>query len=286
MTIAVTGAAGHLGHLTVDALLARGVPAAELVAIVRTPAKAADLAAKGVQIRAADYGDPTALKEALVGVEKLVLISASEVGRRTAQHGNIIEAAKSTGVRAIAYTSLLRGDASPLLLAAEHVETERLLAASGIPHTVLRNGWYWENYTLSLAAALEHGALVGASGAGLVAGAARRDYAEAAAAAILDDAHLGRVYELGGDEHLSGADLAALIAAAAGQPVVYQDLPESDYTALLVGAGVPEAMAQILADADAQASRGGLDTDSGDLRLLIGRPSTPAADVIAAALRA
>ncbi|WP_024793692.1 SDR family oxidoreductase [Tomitella biformata] len=284
MTIAITGAAGQLGHLAIEALIARGVPAAELVAVVRTPAKAADLAARGVQIREADYGDPAALTAAFEGVAKLLMISASEVGQRIAQHANIIDAAKAQGVGAIVYTSLLRADTSPMLLAAEHAATEKLLDASGIPHTLLRNGWYWENYVLALPAVLEHGALVGAAGSGLVAGAARLDYAEAAAVAVQGDEHMGKVYELGGDEHLTGADLAALIAAAADKPVVFQDLAEEDYAALLAQAGVPLAGAQVLADADAQAGRGALDTDSGDLRALTGRPSTPAANVIEAAL--
>ncbi len=219
MTIAVTGATGHLGRLAVDALLRRGVPASDVVAVVRNPEKAADLAAQGVQVRTADYADRAALETALAGVDKLLLISGSEVGARVPQHTNIIDAAKAAGVGFVAYTSIPDAPNNTLRLAQEHQVTERLLAESGIDHALLRNGWYWENYTNDLAGTAERGVLVGSAGDGRVAGAARADYAEAAAAALTSDENqAGKVYELGGDEHVSYPELAQAISNVTGKP--------------------------------------------------------------------
>lgn len=284
MTIAVTGATGHLGRLAVDALLRRGVPAADLVAVVRDPAKAADLAAKGVQIRRADYADRTALEAALVGVDKLLLISGSEVGSRLPQHTNIVDAARSAGVGFIAYTSVLHADTSPLSLAPEHKATEELLAASGIDHALLRNGWYWENYTTDLAGTVERGVLAGAGGDGRLAAASRADYADAAAAVLLAEGQAGKVYELGGDERLTLAELAAKIAEASGRAVVYSDLPEDQFRGVLEAGGLPAVFAAMLANSDAGIKSGALDTTSGDLQALIGRGSTPVVEVLRAAL--
>ena len=281
MTIAVTGAVGHLGRLTITALRARGIAAGDIVAIVRDAAKAADLAADGVQVRVADYADAAALREALAGVDKLLLISGSEVGQRLPQHTNIIDAAKAGGVAFIAYTSILRAATSPLILAGEHKATEELLAASGIEHTLLRNGWYWENYESAVGTARETGALFGAAGTGRVAGAARKDYAEAAAAVLLADDAAGKVYELGGDR-LTYTELAEALSGVVGKPVVYKDLSREEYTQVLEGAGVPSQFAAVLADSDAGIAVGALDTDSGDLERLIGRPATPAAEAIGA----
>jgi NAD(P)H dehydrogenase (quinone) len=280
MTIAITGATGHLGRLVVESLLARGADAGDLVAVVRDPGKAADLAAKGVQVRAADYTDRAALERALAGVDKLLLISSSEVGQRLPQHTNVIEAAKTAGVAFIAYTSVLDATNSALTLAQEHKATEEVLAASGIEHALLRNGWYWENYTTDLAGAIERGVLAGAAGDGRVAAAARADYAEAAAVVLLADGQAGKVYELGGDERLTLAELAAKISAAAGKTVVYQDLSEDQFGAVLESAGLPAVYAGMLANSDAGIKAGALDTTSGDLQTLIGRSSTPVAEVL------
>jgi NAD(P)H dehydrogenase (quinone) len=280
MTIAITGATGHLGRLVVESLLARGADAGDLVAVVRDPGKAADLAAKGVQVRAADYTDRAALERALAGVDKLLLISSSEVGQRLPQHTNVIEAAKTAGVAFIAYTSVLDATNSALTLAQEHKATEEVLAASGIEHALLRNGWYWENYTTDLAGAIERGVLAGAAGDGRVAAAARADYGEAAAVVLLADGQAGKVYELGGDERLTLAELAAKISAAAGKTVVYQDLSEDQFGAVLESAGLPAVYAGMLANSDAGIKAGALDTTSGDLQTLIGRSSTPVAEVL------
>lgn len=279
MTIAVTGATGNLGRLTIAALLERGVAAADIVAVVRDAAKAADLAEQGVQVRVADYDDADALRAAFAGVGKLLLVSGSEIGRRVPQHTNVVEAAKATGVGFLAYTSILDAQNSPLMLAAEHKATENLIAESGIAHALLRNGWYWENYESAVGTARETGALFGAAGTGRVAGAARKDFAEAAAAVLLADDAAGKVYELGGDR-LTYTELAEALSGVVGKPVVYKDLSREEYTQVLEGAGVPSQFAAVLADSDAGIAAGALDTDSGDLQRLIGRDATPVADVL------
>lgn len=281
MTIAVTGATGNLGHLALDALVEGGAAPSELVAVVRDPAKAKDLSARGVDVRRADYNDRAALKAAFAGVDKLLLVSSSEVGQREAQHANVIDAAAEAGVSFIAYTSVLRADSSPLGLSVEHTATEKKLAESGIDHALLRNGWYWENYLGSVPTAVETGKLFGSAGNGRVAGATRKDYAVAAATVLLADDQAGKVYELGGDKRLTYPELAAVIGENAGKAVEYVDLPPTEYAGVLEGAGLPSAVANMLADSDAGIAAGALDTETGDLQKLIGRESTPFADVLA-----
>ncbi|MBK5017823.1 SDR family oxidoreductase [Pantoea sp. S62] len=281
--IAVTGATGQLGRIVIDALLKK-VPAAEIVAAVRTPAKAADLAALGVIVRQADYGQPETLEAAFAGVDKLLLISGSEVGQREAQHKAVIDAAKAAGVGFIAYTSLLHADTSPLGLGVEHRATEALLKAAGIPFALLRNGWYTENYAASIPPALAHHAFIGAAGEGRIASAARQDYAEAAAEVMTRDDQAGKVYELSGDDSYTLAQFAAEIAAQSGEKVDYVNLSQADFAAALKGAGLPEGLAEMLADSDAGAEKGGLFDDSRQLSKLIGRPTTSWQAVIRAAL--
>jgi NAD(P)H dehydrogenase (quinone) len=273
-TIAVTGATGQLGRLVVAALLDRGVPAQNVIAAVRTPEKAADLAAQGVQVRHADYAHPDTLAPALKGADRVLLVSGTP-GDRVAQHANVIDAAKQAGVQLIAYTGILNADTTTMLLAADHQATEQLIKDSGLPYAFLRNGWYTENYLMELEATLAHG-FAGASGQGRFTPAARADFAEAAAAVLTDHAHATNVaYELGGDEALTMDDAAALLGDVTGQTVAYTDMPVEQYAAVLVQAGVPEPVAQVLADASAAIGRGELFTDSGDLQRLLGRPSTP-----------
>ena len=273
-TIAVTGATGQLGRLVVAALLERGVPAENVVAAVRNPAKATELASRGVQVRHADYAQPETLARALRGADRLLLVSGTP-GDRVAEHANVIEAAKQADVQLIAYTGILNAGTTTMLLAADHKATEQLIEDSGIPYAFLRNGWYTENYLMELEATLEHG-FAGASGNGRFTPAARADFAEAAAAVLTDHAGATDVaYELGGDQVVTMADMAALLAEAAGRPVAYTDLPVEQYAGVLTGAGLPEPVAQVLADASAAIGRGELLTDSGDLQRLIGRPSTP-----------
>ena len=282
--IVITGANGQLGRLVIDALLQK-LPASDIVAAVRNPAKAQDLAARGVQVRQADYNQPATLDAAFQGADKLLLISSSEVGQRAPQHRAVIDAARRAGVKLVAYTSLLHADTSPLGLAAEHRETEAALRASGLPFVLLRNGWYTENYAASIPAALQHGALLGSAGTGRIASAARADYAAAAAAVLTGEGQAGRVYELAGDTAYTLAELAADIARQSGKAVAYQNLPEADYKAALLGAGLPEGLAGLLADSDAGAERGGLFDDSRQLSRLTGRPTTPLATVVGAALQ-
>lgn len=277
--IALTGATGQLGQFVVEALL-KTVPAKEIVAIVRNPAKAEALSKQGLIVRQGEYNDQAALTQAMAGVEKLLLISSSEVGQRAAQHRNVINAAKAAGVKFIAYTSLLHADTSPLGLHVEHVETEKLLAESGIPFALLRNGWYSENYLASAPAALAHGVFIGAAGEGKIASATRADYAAAAARVISEEGHAGKVYELAGDKAWTLSDLAALLSEASGKKVVYQNLSEADFAAALKGAGLPDGLAEMLADSDIGASKGGLFDDSQTLSKLIGRPTTSIADSV------
>ena len=277
--IAITGATGHLGQLTITELL-KTVPASQLLAVVRNPAKAEALAQQGVTVRQAEYGDQTALIAALEGVDKLLLISSSEVGQRAVQHRNIIDAAKAAGVKFIAYTSLLHADRSPLGLHVEHVETEQYLAASGISYALLRNGWYSENYLASAPAALAHGVFIGSASEGKISSATRADYAAAAAKVISSEGHAGKVYELAGDEAWTLSELAAELSKQSGKPVVYQNLSEADFAEALKGAGLPEAFANLLADSDVGASQGGLFDDSRTLSKLIGRPTTPIHDSV------
>ena len=277
--IAITGATGQLGQHVLENLLTT-VPADQVVAIVRNPAKAESLSQKGVVVRQADYGDEAALTAALQGVDKLLLISSSEVGQRAVQHRNVINAAKAAGVKFIAYTSLLHADTSPLGLADEHIATEKMLADSGIAYALLRNGWYTENYLASAPPAIEHGVFIGAAGNGKIASATRADYAAAAARVIAEEGHAGKVYELAGDEAWTLSELAAELSKQSGKNVVYQNLSEADFAAALKGVGLPAGLADMLADSDTGASKGGLFDDSRTLSALIGRPTTTLADSI------
>jgi len=282
--IAITGATGQLGRLVINALLKK-VPASEVIAAVRSPEKAVDLQALGITLRAADYGKPETLQSAFAGVDKLLLISSSEVGQREAQHKAVIDAAKAAGVGFIAYTSLLHADTSPLGLGVEHRATEAQLKASGIPFALLRNGWYTENYAASIAPALAHHAFIGAVGEGRIASAARIDYADAAAEVISRDDQAGKVYELAGDDSYTLAQFSAEIAKQSGEHVEYINLPQAEFAAALKGAGLPDGLSDMLADSDAGAEKGGLFDESHTLSQLIGRPTTPYAEVIKAALQ-
>ena len=277
--IAITGATGQLGQHVIESLL-KTVPASQIVAIVRNPAKATALSQQGITVRQADYSDEAALTAALQGIDKLLLISSSEVGQRAPQHRNVINAAKAAHVKFIAYTSLLHADTSPLGLADEHVATEQMLAESGIAYALLRNGWYTENYLASAPAALEHGVFIGAADEGKIASATRADYAAAAARVISEDGHSGKTYELAGDAGWTLSQLAAELAKQSGKKVVYQNLSEADFAAALKGVGLPAGLADMLADSDTGASKGGLFDDSHTLSKLIGRPTTSLADSV------
>ncbi|WFC30039.1 SDR family oxidoreductase [Proteus mirabilis] len=281
--IAITGATGLLGQQVVESLL-QTVPANQIVAFARDVKKGATLSQKGVLVRQADYNDKASLITALQGVDKLLLISSSDVGKRTVQHRNVIEAAKSADVQFIVYTSILHADRSPLSLHVEHVETEKMLADSGLSYTLLRNGWYTENYLASVPAALEHGIFLGAAGDGKIASATRADYALAAARVISEEGHIGKVYELAGDEAWTLEQLAKELTKQSGKQVVYNNLSQADFVAALKTAGLPDKLSNMLADSDIGASKGGLFDDSHTLSKLIGRPTTTLAESIKAIL--
>ena len=284
MTTLVTGTSGQLGRLVVTALLDRGVDPAAIVATARDTGTIADLAARGVQVRRADYTDPTSLDAAFAGVDKALLVSSNAMGERVGQHRNVIDAAGRAGVSLLAYTSILRADSADIALAVDHRETEDLLRASGLPYAVLRNGWYLENYTAQIPVALANGAILGAAGAGRVSAAARSDYAEAAAVVLTTPDQAGQVYELAGDTAFTLDDFAAELTTQSGTPVAYQDLPTDDYAAALTAAGLPAPYATTLADADRGVKEGALYTDDTALSRLIGHPTTPLATAIKAAL--
>ena len=272
-TILVTGTSGHLGRLVVESLLENGTSPGDIVATARDISAIADLADRGVTTRTADYADAASLDAAFDGVDRVLLVSGSEVGQRVAQHTNVIDAAQRAGVELLAYTSIPKADASSLGLAVEHQATEQVLAASGVPYALLRNGWYFENYTAQIPVQLEHGVVLGAAGDGKVSGASRGDYAAAAAAVLVADDQAGRTYELGGEPAFTLAEYAAALATASGSPVTYQDLTPSDYAAALASNGVPQQFADLLADSDRGIAAGELFVDSGDLTKLIGRPT-------------
>ncbi len=279
----VTGATGQLGRLVIDVLL-RTVPADNIVAAVRNVEKASDIAAMGVQVRQADYNQPASLEAAFQGAERLLLISSSEIGQRTCQHQAVIDAAQRSGVRLLAYTSVLHADTSVLALAQEHRETEAAILASGLPFVLLRNGWYTENYTAGVASALSLGAVHGCAGEGRIASAARADYAEAAAAILTSNAPAGKVYELAGDTAYTLNEFAAAISRQIGHTIKYVNLPEADYRNALLAAGLPEPLAGLLADSDTGASQGALFDGSRQLSALLGRATTALEAAIMAAL--
>lgn len=282
--ILVTGATGQLGHLVIQSLLKK-VPPQQIVAAVRNRDKAKDLKALGIQVREADYNNPESWNIALAGIQKLLLISANEVGSRVRQHKTVIDAAKKYGkLELLAYTSILHADTSALVLAQEHKETEKMIKDSGIRYSLLRNGWYTENYTMSAKSAVEHGAVFGAVKEGRIASASRQDYADAAAA-VLTMENPKPVYELAGDTSYTLGELAAEIAKQSGKAVKYNNLPEADYKTFLVKVGLPEGFAGVLAQSDAAAAEGGLYDESHQLSQLIGRKTTPMAQTVTASLR-
>ena len=278
-TYGVTGATGKLGRLVLDELLAL-VPAGEVVAFGRETARLADFAERGVIVRAMDYDAPEAMAEALTGVDRLLLISGSALGQRPRQHGNVIEAAKEAGVSYIAYTSILRADTTPIRLGAEHRASEELLAASGIPHDLLRNGWYNENYMASLEQQVASGLITGAQGEGRISSAARADLA-AGAAFVLVNGKGGEIYNLAGDNGWTMTEFAAELGRQTGRTIRYRDMSEDDYAQSLREAGMPDAYALVVANSAHATSQSALEENSRTLSRLTGRPTTPIGETIA-----
>ena len=285
MSIVVTGAGGHLGRLVVEELLGRGVPAEQIVATTRRVEALDDLAARGVQVRPADFDAPETLAAAFAGAEKVLIVSGTDFGRRVAQHTAAAAAAQQAGAGLVVYTSAPYADTTSMQLAAEHAGTEAAIRALGVPFTFLRNSWYFENYTPQIPAYLEHGAVFGAAGDGRISGAARADYAAAAAAVLAGEGHQGKVYELGGDQSFTLGELAAAVADVSGKPVEYRDLPAEELIKVLEGAGFPPPVAAVFADVDTSIAKGLLFVDSGDLSRLIGRPTTALRTAVESALR-
>lgn len=283
MSIVVTGATGNLGRHVVEQLLEK-VPAEQITAVVRNADKAADFAARGVKIALADYNTPASFDGLFSAGDKVLLVSGNEFDKgRVQQHQVVIDAAKAAGVALLAYTSA-PGSLSAAL-ADDHRGTEEALTTSGVPYTLLRNGWYHENYTEQLAPVLEHGAVVAAAGEGRVSSASRADYAAAAVAVLTGEGHENKTYELGGDEAWSFAEYAAELSRQTGREIVYSPVSTDAYVGILTGAGLPEPFAAILAGVDASIEKGELVVAGGDLSRLAGRPTTPLAEAVAAALK-
>ncbi|NOU58442.1 SDR family oxidoreductase [Marinifilum caeruleilacunae] len=281
MKIAVTGATGQLGSIVVEELKKR-VSAENIVALARNTEKAAAL---GVEAREFDYSKPEFLGAALKGIDRLLLISGSEIGQRTQQHKHVIDAAKEAGVNWIVYTSILHADTTDIVLAPEHVETEKILSESGIEYTLLRNGWYHENYTASVPGAVGGGAFLGSAGEGKISSAARADYAEAAAIVLADEKHKGQTYELAGDEYYTLGMLAEEVSRQTGKNIPYNNLPEDEFANILENIGLPGGFAKALANCDISASNGALFNNSKQLSGILGRPTTPITKSVKIALQ-
>ncbi|WP_406246382.1 SDR family oxidoreductase [Microbacterium sp. M] len=278
MTLLVTAATGNLGRLVIDSLIARGADPASIVAGARDTSKAADLSARGVRVAELDYDRPDTVAAAIDGVDAVLLISGSEVGRRIDQHKAVIDAAKDAGVSKFVYTSAPKARTSALVLAPEHKATEELISASGLPSVILRNNWYTENYAGDAAQASETGVLAASVGDGRVASASRADYADAAAVVLLEDGHIGSVYELGGDVSWNFSDLASAISEVTGRPVEYTPLSTDEHAAALESAGLDAATIGFVTALDAGIRDGALAETDGTLARLIGRPTTPLAE--------
>jgi NAD(P)H dehydrogenase (quinone) len=283
MSLVVTAASGQFGRLVVQSLLARGVPADQIVAGSRDPGRIADLAEAGVITRRIDYADAGSLTSGFAGADRVLLVSGTDFGRRVEQHTAAAQAAAAAGASVI-YTSAPRADSTPMLLATEHRGTEEAIRAIGVPFTFLRNGWYFENYTPPLPQYLAGGVVLGTSGEGRISGASRADLADAAAVVLTGEGHDKAVYELAGDTSFTMAEFAAIIARLSGKPVEYRDVPEAEYAAALVAGGVPQPVAELLADTGTVIRRGALEENGRELSRLIGRPTSTIEDAVAAAL--
>ncbi len=281
MKIAVTGATGHLGQLVVNQLKSK-TAIENIVALVRTPSKAKDF---GVEVREFDYTQPALQVSNLKGIDALLLISGNEIGKRAEQHANVIKSARQAGVKWIVYTSILHADHTSISLAGEHLETEKALKESGIPYTIMRNGWYTENYTGSIPGAIAGGAFIGSAGDGKISSAARADFAEAAAVVLTGNGHQGKIYELAGDSAYTLTDLTKELSRQTGKDIPFKNLPEAEYANILISFGLPEGIAQAIAGWDVSVSKGDLFDESHTLSKLIGRPTTPLSKTIEEALK-
>ena len=282
MTVLVTAASGHLGHLVVEALLARGAEPASIVATARDTARLADLESRGVRVAELDYARPDTIAAALEGVDSLLLVSASEPGGRLELHQHVIDAAVAAGVTKLVYTSAPRATTTSLIVAPDHKATEEAIVASGIPAVVLRNNWYTENYLADFARAATTGVLAASAGDGRVASASRADFAEAAAVVLLEDGHIGAVYEVGGDVAWDHTELAAVMSDVLGRPVTYRSLTTEEQRAGLEAAGLDAGTVRFVTTLGTDIRNGDLADTDGTLSRLIGRPTTPVRETLAA----
>ena len=280
---AVTAASGRLGRLVVEELLARCDPR-EVVALVRNPAKVGDLAARGVTVRAFDYDHPQELQPALAGVDRLLLISASEIGCRVRQHQVVIDAAKAATVSFLAYTSVLNAETNPISLAQEHRATEAAIRESGLTYAILRHGWYTENHTVNARMEVDRGTVVGSAGNGRLSTATRADYAAGDAEVLLDARIADQTFELAGDKGFTLSEYATALASVSNRPVTYLDLPEAEYRARLEHAGLPARFAGMLSEASAASAKNVMFDDGHALSRLLGRPTTPMRRTVVEAL--
>lgn len=278
MSIVITAATGQLGNLVVQSLLARGVRADDIVATGRALDRLAALRSQGVRTAVLDYNNPAdgVINEG----DTVLLISGSEVGQRIAQHGNVIAAAKGAGAARIVYTSVVGADSTSLLVAPEHVATEQLLRDSGLTYTLLRNGWYHENYQPTFEQARRAGVVVTSARNGRVSSAARADYAEAAAVALIGDGHDNAVYELGGDTAWTMRDLVNTFAEVLGQPVSLREVDTDEHVSVLREAGLDDGTIGFITTLDTNTADDTLLVTSGDLSRLIGRPTRPIDDAV------
>jgi NAD(P)H dehydrogenase (quinone) len=279
-TIAVTAATGHLGPLVIDELLQR-VPAEQVVAVARNAEKAQPIAAMGVDVRVAAYEDPAALEAALQGVDRLLLISGSEVGKRVPQHTNVVNAAKAAGVSFIGYTSAPKASDTDLILAPEHKATEEVVQASGIPYSIMRNNWYMENYGQTVDAAKQTGEIISSSNGGRIAAVTRSELAAGHATVLTSDGHENTIYEFGADEAWTWDEFAAVLSDVLGRPVTHRNVSTEEHIAALTAAGMPAETAGFFAALDANIAGGALDVTP-DLSRILGRPTTPLRENLAA----
>ena len=279
----LTGATGKLGRIVLDLLL-QDVPANKVRVMARQPDSLAPYARRGVEVVKADFDQPDSLKVALKGVHVALLISGSAVGKRIQQHQAFLEAASRNAVARLVYTSLLRADASKMALAEEHWQTEEAIRRTGIPATILRNGWYFENYTDRLDAIRAQGGIVGCAKDGRVNAASRRDYAEAAAHVLLGKGGVGGTHELAGDKGFTLTELAEEIGRQTKQPCRYTDVDANKLGATLRAADIAPPFADFLVDCDLGIARGDLADETGELHKLIGRATTTLQQAVAAGL--
>jgi NAD(P)H dehydrogenase (quinone) len=274
-TLLVTGAAGHLGRRVIAHLVeSLHVSPGHIVAATRSPEKLADLAARGIEVRRLDFDDPGTLGSALVGVDRMLLVSTDALdrpGRRLEQHQAAIEAARRAGVKHVVYTSMPNPESSLVLFAPDHLGTEQALAASGLGWTILRNNWYMENLFMALPAALASGQWHTAAADGRVGYVAREDCARVAAAVLAAEAGAGERYDVTGPESFTVEQIAAAVREITGRPLAVVPVNDEQLQQGLLAAGIPPFLAPLLVSFDANIRAGKLDVVSDTVARLTGK---------------